>query len=289
MDGILNIFKPIGLTSFDVVRQVKKISKEKKVGHTGTLDPLASGVLPICIGKATKIVDFVMEGKKIYEAEMKLGEISDTYDREGKILKVNKVTSSENDIVEAIMSFQGEIFQVPPMYSALKVNGIKLYDLARQGIEIERASRKIHIYEIKILSIDIPFVKFRVECSKGTYIRSLCYDIGNKLGCGALMYNLTRVSSGNFNASFSIPLEDLNEQNISENIINIDKCLENYDEISVDEKFEKLLVNGVKVSDRRLIEKIPDNKTYRVYNMERKFLGLGNLSEEGFKIIKLLT
>ncbi|URZ06651.1 tRNA pseudouridine(55) synthase TruB [Clostridium felsineum] len=289
MDGIINIFKPTGVTSFDVVRKVKKISKEKKVGHTGTLDPLASGVLPVCIGKSTKIVDLVMAGKKVYDAEMKLGEITDTYDREGKVLREAKVNLTNKEIIDAVMSFKGEISQVPPMYSALKVNGVKLYDLARKGIEIERTSRNVTIYDMNILNIDIPFVKFRVECSKGTYIRSLCYDIGEALGCGAMMYNLTRISSGIFNESKSIHLDNLNETNFSENIIPIDKCLINYEEFVVDEKFEKLLINGVNISDKRLVSKILDKKIYRVYNIEKKFLGLARLNENGFKMIKLLT
>ncbi|URZ16242.1 tRNA pseudouridine(55) synthase TruB [Clostridium felsineum] len=289
MDGIINIFKPTGVTSFDVVRKVKKISKEKKVGHTGTLDPLASGVLPVCIGKSTKIVDLVMAGKKVYDAEMKLGEITDTYDREGKVLREAKVNLTNKEIIDAVMSFKGEISQVPPMYSALKVNGVKLYDLARKGIEIERTSRNVTIYDMNILNIDIPFVKFRVECSKGTYIRSLCYDIGEALGCGAMMYNLTRISSGIFNESKSIHLDNLNEANFSENIIPIDKCLINYEKFIVDEKFEKLLINGVNISDKRLVSKILDKKIYRVYNIEKKFLGLARLNENGFKMIKLLT
>lgn len=289
MDGIINVCKPLNITSFDVVRQIKKISKEKKVGHTGTLDPMASGVLPVCLGKATKIVDFVMNGKKLYKAELKLGETSDTYDREGKILSSAQVNLKNDDILDAIMSFKGEISQVPPMYSALKINGKRLYDLARKGIEVERPSRKIEIYDIRIIDINIPFVRFYVECSKGTYIRSLCYDIGNKLGCGALMFNLTRCASGNFNITDSVKLEDLNENNILENVIPIDECLKNYDKIIANNKFEKLLVNGVNICDGRFVANILDNKVYRVYNEKSKFLGLGKLNEKGFKMIKLLT
>ncbi|PJI10174.1 MULTISPECIES: tRNA pseudouridine(55) synthase TruB [Clostridium] len=289
MDGIINVCKPPNITSFGVVREIKKISKEKKVGHTGTLDPMASGVLPVCLGKATKIVDFVMNGKKLYEAEMKLGETSDTYDREGKVLSSTEVTLKNDDIINAIMSFKGEISQVPPMYSALKVNGKRLYDLARKGIEVERASRKIEIYDIKIIDISIPFVKFYVECSKGTYIRSLCYDIGNKLGCGALMFNLTRCASGNFNIQHSVKLEDLNQDNILENLIPIDECLRDYDKITANSKFEKLLVNGVNICDKRFVSSILDSKIYRVYNEKSVFLGLGKLNEKGFKMIKLLT
>ena len=173
MNGILNVFKPTGMTSFDVVRIIKKISNVKKVGHAGTLDPEASGVLPVCIGKATKAIDYIMGDFKIYEAELKLGVITDTYDREGKILRESEVNASDEEIIQVINSFIGEIKQVPPMYSALKVNGKKLYELARAGIEIEREARPIIIYDIDITDIKIPYVKFRVKCSKGTYIRSL--------------------------------------------------------------------------------------------------------------------
>lgn len=289
MNGVINVYKPSGITSFDVVKNIKKISGEKKVGHTGTLDPLAEGVLPICLGKATKLVDFIMLGKKVYQAEMKLGEITDTYDREGKIIKTAPVEADEVEISKAIMSFKGDILQVPPMYSALKVNGKKLYELARSGIEVEREARKISIYNVNIKSINIPFVVFDVECSKGTYIRSLCYDIGQKLGCGAVMYHLTRCASGIFNIENSVKLEKLNKENIFENIISLDECLSNYPLLKVNEKFEKLLINGVSIQDRKIIDMVEEEKLYKLQNSHNKLLGLGSLTEKGFKIVKLLT
>lgn len=289
MNGIINLYKPLGITSFDAVSKVKKISGEKKVGHTGTLDPLASGVLPICIGKATKLVDYIMQGEKIYKVKMKLGEVTDTYDKEGKIISESKVEFDSNEVTHAIMSFKGEIMQVPPMYSALKVNGKRLYELARAGVEVEREARKINIYDITIQDIDIPFVTFTVRCSKGTYIRSLCFDIGQKLGCGAVMYELERCASGIFNIDDSVKLEDLTKENFGQKIIPIDKCLYKYPSVKFDEKFEKLLINGVAIKDRRALTNIDADKVYSVYNKKDEILGLASLTHNGFKILKLLT
>ncbi|KOF56702.1 MULTISPECIES: tRNA pseudouridine(55) synthase TruB [Clostridium] len=289
MNGIINLYKPLGITSFDAVSKVKKISGEKKVGHTGTLDPLASGVLPICIGKATKLVDYIMQGEKIYKVKMKLGEVTDTYDKEGKIISESKVEFDSNEVTHAIMSFKGEIMQVPPMYSALKVNGKRLYELARAGVEVEREARKINIYDITIQDIDIPFVTFTARCSKGTYIRSLCFDIGQKLGCGAVMYELERCASGIFNIDDSVKLEDLTKENFGQKIIPIDKCLYKYPSVKFDEKFEKLLINGVAIKDRRALTNIDADKVYSVYNKKDEILGLASLTHNGFKILKLLT
>ncbi|AEB76120.1 tRNA pseudouridine(55) synthase TruB [Clostridium botulinum] len=288
MDGILNIYKPVGITSFDVVRQIKKITGIKKIGHTGTLDPLAKGVLPICIGKGTKIVDYLMKDFKVYKAELKLGVITDTYDREGKELSVKDVNVSKEEIIDAINSFKGDILQVPPMYSALKVNGKRLYELAREGKEIERAARPVTIYDIEILEISMPYVKFIVKCSKGTYIRSLCYDIGSKLDCGGAMWDLERVQSGSFNKDNSIILENLTKDNVEDYIIPIDDALSQYDKAIVNAKAEKLLVNGVRIADRRLLNTIELNKLYRIYNEDNKFLGLGLRNNQGLKIEKLL-
>ncbi|EGO87817.1 tRNA pseudouridine(55) synthase TruB [Clostridium botulinum C] len=288
MDGILNIYKPIGITSFDVVRQIKKVTGIKKIGHTGTLDPLATGVLPICIGKGTKIVDYLMKDFKVYKAELKLGVITDTYDREGKELSVKDVNVSKKEIIDKINSFKGNILQVPPMYSALKVNGKRLYELAREGKEVERVARPVTIYDIEILDISIPYIKFMVKCSKGTYIRSLCYDIGDNLGCGGAMWNLERVQSGSFNKDNSITLENLTKDNVEDYIIPIDDALSQYDKAIVNSKAEKLLINGVRIADKRLLNTIELNKLYRIYNEDNKFLGLGLRNNQGLKIEKLL-
>lgn len=287
MDGIINVYKPIGITSFDVIRDIKKITGIKKIGHTGTLDPLASGVLPICIGKATKAVDFIMSGFKTYKAELKLGVVTDTYDREGKILETNKVNVSEEEIIKCINSFKGDILQVPPMYSAIKVNGKKLYELARKGIEVELEPRLIKIFDIEILEIKIPYVTFNVKCSKGTYIRSLCYDIGKNLNCGATMWNLERIQSGNFSKNSSVKLEDLNKDTIEKFLIPIDEVFSYYDRIEVNPKAEKLLVNGVCIGDKNLLPNIDNNTMYRIYNNNGIFIGIGLKSKNGLKIEKL--
>ncbi len=202
--GVLNINKPLGISSFDVVRKIKKLAKEKKVGHGGTLDPEACGVLPVCIGRATKAIDFIMEGEKEYIAKVKLGVVTDTYDREGKVLRESKVDSTEEEITKVINKFVGTIAQVPPMYSALKQNGKKLYELAREGKEVYREPRTVTIHSIDILSIDSPIIHIKVRCSKGTYIRSLCYDIGEELGCGAMMWELERTATGPFTIDRSV-------------------------------------------------------------------------------------
>ena len=289
MDGVINVLKPKGITSFDVVRDIRKIAKIKKVGHTGTLDPLASGVLPVCIGKATKIVDYIMEGTKTYRVEMKLGTTTDTYDREGTVLEEKEVSVSPEEVEKAIEKYKGDIEQVPPMYSALKVNGQKLYDLARKGIEVEREARKIQIHDICILSIDLPYIIFDVKCSKGTYIRSLCFDIGNDLGSGAVMWNLERLEASPFNIKEAIKLEDLNEENIKQFITPIDEVLTDYEKLYLDKKFEKLVLNGVILKDRRVLDNIEENKLYRTYIEDNNFIGLGMKNAYGFKIHKLLT
>lgn len=289
MDGILNIYKPVGITSFDAVRTVMKICGTKKVGHTGTLDPLASGVLPICIGRATKIVDYIMSETKVYEAQLKLGIKTDTYDREGTITHEKDVNLSESDILSAFNSFTGELEQEPPMYSALKVNGKRLYELARQGIVVEREKRKITIYSLDVLNISLPLVTFRVTCSKGTYIRSLCYDIGEKLRVGGAMWNLERIQTGNFNLESSVSLDCLNKDNVSQFIIPIEEGLNKYDKISFSGNCKKLLLNGVKINNEYLIKNIELNKLYRVYLDEKNFVGLGIRDDSGFKITKLLV
>lgn len=288
MDGILNIYKPRGMSSFDVVRKVRSLCHMKKVGHTGTLDPLASGVLPVCIGRATKFADYIMNSDKIYSAELKLGTITDTFDREGKILKECIVKKNINEINDAISSFIGEIQQTPPMYSAIKVNGKKLYELAREGITVEREKRTITITSIEVLKIEMPYVFMNVHCSKGTYIRSLCYDIGEKLGCGGTMWNLERISTGGFNKDESMPLSDLTEENIQSCLISIEDALKCYDKITIQNTYEKKLTNGVPIEDENILNYSEDNKIYRVYLSSGKFIGLGEKYSDKFKMIKLL-
>ena len=190
MDGIINVYKEAGFTSHDVVAKLRGICRQKKIGHTGTLDPQATGVLPVCLGSATRACEMLTDRTKEYVAELLLGQITDTQDTTGTVLEEREVAVDEAQVREVIESFVGGYDQIPPMYSALKVNGKKLYELARAGKEVERQARHVDLPSIEILEIRLPVVKFRVECSKGTYIRSLCADIGGKLGCGGTMQSL---------------------------------------------------------------------------------------------------
>lgn len=291
MNGVINIYKNTGMTSFDVVAMVRRVAKIKKVGHTGTLDPAASGVLPVCLGKATKIIDYIMENKKVYRVNLKLGMVTDTYDLEGEVLREEDASHiTKDEILNCINSFLGTIDQVPPMYSALKQNGVRLYELARQGIEVHREARKVTIYSIENIKIESnDNIQMDVCCSKGTYIRSLCYDIGEKLNVGATMTALERIQNGPFTKEEAINIEDLTEELLEKHIISIEKALDSFEKITVNEKFGKLLRNGVKVFDNRMYsEEVEFNKLYRVYEDNGVFLGLGKRDEKGFKLEKLL-
>ena len=290
MNGVLNIFKPTGMTSFDVVRIVKKVCNTGKVGHTGTLDPEASGVLPVCVGRATKIIDYIMDSKKVYEVVFKLGIRTTTYDLEGEVLEERNTESlKDEDILKVVNSFKGQYSQIPPMYSALKQNGVRLYELARKGIEVEREGRLITIYNIEDIKVNNPYVSMKVTSSKGTYIRSLCYDIGEKLGVFATMTELNRSATSVFNQEEAININDLNSDNVNEYLISIEDALNSYDTITVGMRYKKLLVNGVRVADTRFTkDKVICEKLYRVYDEEGNFIGLGEKNNNGFKIEKLL-
>ncbi|MFX0549064.1 tRNA pseudouridine(55) synthase TruB [Hathewaya histolytica] len=287
VSGIIIIDKPKGITSFGVVNKLKKITGLKKIGHTGTLDPLATGVLPICIGKATKAVNYLIKDDKEYIAQIKLGETTDTYDKEGKIELIRPINSSVQDIIKVLNSFKGNILQTPPKYSALKLNGKKMYELARAGVEFEVKKREVEIYSLEILDINLPFIEIKVHCSKGTYIRSLAYDIGENLGCGAHIYNLRRISSGNFNLNSAVDFEQIDLDSIHKNIIPTENIFENFIKVELDTYFEKLFINGVPIKDKRLTSKIMENGLYRVYNINGLFLGLGNREKDYFKLESL--
>ena len=290
MNGILNVYKNKGMSSFDVVRKIKFLAHEKKVGHTGTLDPEATGVLPVALGKATKIIDYIMNSSKTYEVKLILGQKTTTYDLEGEVIeKKDYLHITEKEALNCVLSFIGEYDQIPPMYSALKKNGVRLYDLARQGIEVDREARRINIYDITNIKVELPYISMKVCCSKGTYIRSLCYDIGEKLNVGATMTMLNRYSTSIFNEKDSINIDDITEDNIENHLITIEEALCNFPKLTVQSSFTKLLVNGVNVFDKRLTnEKREQGVLYRVYNSDGLFLGLGKQEDRGFKIEKLL-
>ncbi len=275
--GIINVYKEKGYTSHDVVARLRKILGQKKIGHTGTLDPDAEGVLPVCLGKATKVCDLLADKDKTYQAILLLGQSTDTQDVSGEVLKSAEVTSSIKEVYEAVQAFQGEYAQVPPMYSALKVNGKKLYELAREGKTVERKARQVHIHEIKIHEIVLPRVSMTVSCSKGTYIRTLCHDIGEKLGCGGCMEQLLRTQVGPFYIEDSLKLEeieilqDLNQ--ISEHVQAIDSLFQMYPAVSVKREHLKMLLNGNALYSRQ-VEKygIPEREgLVRMYDTDGNF------------------
>lgn len=253
MDGILNIYKEAGYTSHDVVAKLRGMLHQKKIGHTGTLDPDAVGVLPICLGKATKVCDLLTEKDKIYRAKLLLGTVTDTQDISGQVIKTEELCCdlTEQNILPVIQSFVGEYDQIPPMYSALKVQGKRLYDLARAGLVVERKPRRVQIMEISdlIISMEEKTVDFTVHCSKGTYIRTLCYDIGEKLGCGACMKSLQRIQTGSFKIENAFKLAQI-EQKVQNNtleeiLIPIDRMFSDIPKCIVEEEeLEKLLLNG---------------------------------------------
>ena len=255
MNGIINVYKEKGFTSHDVVAKLRGILHMKKIGHTGTLDPDAVGVLPVCLGKGTGLCSMITDWTKTYEAVMLLGTVTDTQDTSGTVLKTREVNVTKRQILEVCSSFEGEYDQIPPMYSALKVNGKKLYELARAGVEVERKPRRIKINSLRVNDInledDIKTVTITVDCSKGTYIRTLCQDIGEKLGCGACMMELIRTRVGDFLIDDTLTLNQIAAYMIKgemeEHIISIDSMFPSYTRLTVDEAYNKLLYNGNKL------------------------------------------
>lgn len=274
MDGIININKDKGYTSHDVVAVLRRLLNIRKIGHTGTLDPDATGVLPVCVGKATKVCDIITDRDKTYEAKVLLGVTTDTLDTSGEILSKNEVDASEDDIKDALDFFKGEIEQIPPMYSAIKVDGKKLYEYARAGVEIERKSRKVTIHDIELLGVELPYFSIRVKCSKGTYIRTLCDDIGSKLGCGAAMSELVRTAVGRFKIEDALTLSDVEKRLTDEKIfLRIDDVFDMYPKAVVKPEAMKLLLNGNPIS---LDSVVADerSKIYRIYDDKGEFYAL---------------
>ena len=281
MNGILNIYKEAGYTSFDVVAKLRRILGFKKIGHTGTLDPAAVGVLPVCIGKATKLCELITDGTKTYEAVMLLGVSTDTLDMQGEIIKTHPVECTEDDVRKCIMSFIGEKEQIPPMYSAIRVGGKRLYELARQGISVERKPRKVCFHEIKILDIDMPRIRFSVTCSKGTYIRSLCADIGDKLGCGGCMESLIRTHSGRFDIDSAHTLSEIEEfvrnNELDKVLIHMDEVFDEYPRVESMRQHDKTVHNGGKISldccNCANVD-LHDNMRVRMYDSDGIFIGI---------------
>ena len=254
--GIINVYKEKGYTSHDVVARLRGILGQKRIGHTGTLDPDAEGVLPVCLGKATKVCELLADWDKTYRAILLLGQVTDTQDVSGEILETREVTASIKEVYEAIQSFKGEYAQVPPMYSALKVNGKKLYELAREGKTVERKARNVQIHEIKIHEIVLPRISMTVNCSKGTYIRTLCHDIGQKVGCGGCMEQLLRTQVGMFRVEESLRLDEIEVLHdlgqLQEHMAAIDSLFSLYPAVTVKQEYQKLLDNGNELYGRQV-------------------------------------
>jgi len=251
MNGILNINKPAGMTSHDVVDRVRQISGQRRVGHAGTLDPLATGVLLVCLGQATRVAEYLMASNKAYRAEIRLGVSTNTHDAEGEVMATAEVNLCEEEVREALATFVGSIQQVPPMYSALKREGTPLHRLARQGITVEREARSVEIHNIELLNWTSPLLTIRVECSPGTYIRALARDLGQKLGCGAHLQSLTRLASGHFTLEQAVSLDELAEAfergDWQKFIHPIDEALLDFEPVVVDAQMEKRIRHGRQV------------------------------------------
>lgn len=291
INGIINVYKEKGYTSHDVVAKLRGILKQKKIGHTGTLDPEAEGVLPVCLGRATRVCDMLTEKDKVYQAVLLLGQKTDTQDTTGTVLEEREVSCTKEEVEEAVASFIGTYAQVPPMYSALKVNGKKLCDLARAGIEVERKPREVTIFSIDIEEINLPRVKMTVHCSKGTYIRTLCQDIGEKLGCGGCMEALLRTKVDRFELQDALKLSQIEErvcelrretdaeltaELLPEMVIRTDAVFDGYPKVTAIEGFEKMLYNGNAMQPEWLDgwNAALQNEKLRLYDVGGQFIGV---------------
>ena len=292
----MNVYKERGFTSHDVVAKLRGILKQRKIGHTGTLDPEAEGVLPVCLGKATKVCDLLTGQAKTYRAVLRLGIETDTQDMTGTVLRECAVHVSEEAAVETVMGFQGTYEQIPPMYSALKVGGKKLYELARQGREVERKARPVTIHEMSVSEVELPRLTVTVRCSKGTYIRTLCHDIGKKLGCGGCMESLVRTEVGSFRSEDALTLGQIealrDEGRLKEALIPVDTLFSEYPAYRAEEGTERLLYNGnpMAPSEIRNTDGTRTEKgTIRLYDMHGQFMGIYAYDEKirRFRPVKL--
>jgi tRNA pseudouridine55 synthase len=289
-EGILVVDKPAGWTSHDIVAKVRKILGVKRVGHAGTLDPAATGVLPLCVGRATRIVEYLVDVPKAYRARLKLGEETDTEDATGRIVQRKQLGGlSDERIRSAVMAFQGDMLQIPPMYAAIKIDGRRLYEYARVGDEILREPRPIHVYKIKEVTVDQPFVNFHVRCSKGTYIRSLCRDMGRELGVGGHLNELRRTESASFTETDAHPmvrLIDMGRQRMISLLLPMDRPLAGFDAVTVCADQVRKVCHGQALDRRdlcRLPESWSDASLLRIYGEDGTFLAVGQagISAEG--------
>ena len=281
MNGIIIIDKPQEWTSNDVVSRLRRVFNTRRIGHGGTLDPMATGVLPVFVGRATRGVEFFEHAEKVYETTIRFGLTTDTEDITGKTLTETEVSLTREALEAVLPRFRGDILQVPPMYSAIKVNGQKLYDLARKGREVERQPRPITIHELQLLEFSGNEARLRVRCSKGTYIRTLCKDIGEALGCGGCMAALRRVQAGEYTLEGAIPLRELLDisergEDVEHLLRPVDTMFASHEKLSLNEKQARLVKNG-----NAFVSDCPDG-TYRVYAPDGEFLAL--CKAEGGKV-----
>lgn len=293
ISGILPVKKPEGWTSFDVIAKLRGVLRIKRLGHSGTLDPMATGVLPVFVGRATKACDIIPDRRKVYTAGFQLGVSTDTLDSTGKTLKTSDKAVTRADLECAKSSFAGDIMQVPPMYSAIKVNGKKLYELARAGKEIEREPRAVHIDSIDIIEYDEASRRgvMKVDCEKGTYIRSVISDIGEKLGCSGMMTSLERSYSGGVDIKDCYTIEEIAEiceqDKLSQMLIPLDRAFVCYEKTTLGQWETKLYRNGVKLRPEQTgIKDLSEDKLYRVYGSDNSFLGIGAFHEGSFRSFK---
>lgn len=280
INGIIIVHKEAGFTSHDVVAKMRGICGQKKIGHTGTLDPEATGVLPVCLGSGTRLCDMLAERDKEYVAELLLGVETDTQDATGKVIARRRVEVCEEEARAACLSFVGDYMQVPPMYSALKVEGKRLYELARAGKEVERKARPVKIYGLELLDCNLPKVTFRVSCSKGTYIRTLCSDIGERLGCGGIMQSLKRTRVGRFQLEQARTLGQLQElkdgDRLKEALLGVDSVFAECPALHIEKEFQRLADNGNPFLPEQTAEKqlCDQGKWVRVYRKDESFIGI---------------
>lgn len=294
INGVINVYKEAGFTSHDVVAKMRGILHQKKIGHTGTLDPAAEGVLPVCIGRGTRLCSLLTDHDKVYETVLLLGVTTDTQDMTGEIIKECPVQIELQQIEECVHSFIGEQMQIPPMYSAKKVNGKKLYELAREGKEIERKPVPITIHDIQILSVELPRIKLSIHCSKGTYIRTICHDIGEKLGCGGSMEMLLRTRVGRFSLENALKLDEIQkyveEEKIQDFVVSPEAVFQNYMEVISEKIGDKLLHNGNSISERMIgypAHLCEEGTQVRMYDSQRKFIGLFEKKGDRFSPVKM--
>ena len=281
MNGIVIVDKPQGWTSQDVTARLRRVFNTRRIGHGGTLDPMATGVLPVFVGRATRGVEFFEHAEKIYEATLRLGLTTDTEDVTGAVLTEQEVNISETEFLNILPQFRGKIKQIPPMYSALKVNGQKLCDLARKGKEVERQPREIEIFQLECLAFDGNTARLRVHCSKGTYIRTLCKDIGEALGCGGCMAALRRVTAGEYTIDEAVALETLLETDAPEQYLRtVDTMFRNYDAVTLTTNQEKRCRNGNSFSIAMA------DGTYRAYSQNGEFLMLATVTDGVMSTVK---